>query len=35
LDKRGKEDYGLPEAQELSKMEDRLKRLNKQEPQSL
>jgi DNA helicase HerA-like ATPase len=35
LEKRGKEDYGLSESQELSKMEDRLKRLKKQEPQSL
>jgi DNA helicase HerA-like ATPase len=31
LDKRGKEDYGLPESQKLSDMEKRLKQLGKQD----
>jgi DNA helicase HerA-like ATPase len=34
LDKRGKEDYGLSESQNLSDMEKRLKRLSEQEPPS-
>jgi hypothetical protein len=35
LDKRGKEDYGLSESQNLSEMEKRLKQLSEQEPPSL
>ncbi len=35
LDERGQKDYGLPESQQLSDMEKRLKRLSGQEPASL
>ncbi|MDH5374795.1 MAG: ATP-binding protein [Candidatus Bathyarchaeota archaeon] len=35
LDKRGKEDYGLPKSQRLSDMEKRLKKLSEQESMSL
>jgi hypothetical protein len=35
LDKRGKEDYGLSESQNLSEMEKRLKRLSGQDSLSL
>jgi len=35
LEKRGREDYGLPESQKLAEMEKRLNRLKEQQPFSL
>jgi len=35
LEERGGEDYGLPESQKLSDMEERLKQLSRQESLSL